>query len=88
MSRNTVNGIKVKEVDEKTRSQIARAGDIEKQIIKASELNVLDTKHYAKVIQGLKKDPKFRQLITLVSCYMIYGFSLVRIGKFMLLGLL
>ena len=88
MSRNTVNGIKVKDVDDKTRHQILRAGDIEAQILKAAELKVLDTKHYDKVIRGLKKDPRFRQLITLVSCYMIYGFSLVRIGKFVVLGLL
>jgi len=88
MSRNTVNGIKVKDVDEKTRSIIARAGGIEQQILKASELNVLDKDHYTRVLNGLKKDPRFRQLITLISLYCIYGYSLLNIGKFVLFGLL
>lgn len=88
MSRKTVNGIKVKEIDEKTRAIISRAGGIEAQILKARELNVLDVDHYTKVIKGLKQDPKFRKTITLISLYAIYGFSLLNIGKFVLYGLL
>lgn len=88
MSRNTVNGIKVKEVDEKTRSIIARSGDIAAQVCKAAELNVLDTKHYDGVIRGLKQNQKFRKIIVMISLYCIYGFSLLNIGKFALYGLL
>ncbi len=88
MSRNTVNGIKVKEVDEKTRSIISRSGDIAEQVIKASELNVLDEAHYKGILQGLKKAPKFKQMILLISMYCIYGFSLLNIAKFILYGLL
>jgi len=88
MSRNTVNGIKVKEVDEKVRKQIERAGSIEKQVMKAMELNVLDTSHYTGVIRGLRKNPKFGKLILLISMYCIYGFSLVNIGNYALYLLL
>ncbi len=84
MSRNTVNGIKVKKVDEKTRKQIERAGDIAAQVCKAAELNVLDTKHYDEVIRGLNQTPKFRKMILLISMYCIYGFSLLTLGNYAL----
>jgi len=84
MSRNTVNGIKVKEVDEKTRKQIERAGDIAAQICKAAELNVLDTKHYDEVIRGLNQTPKFRKIVMMISMYCIYGFSLLTLGNYAL----
>ena len=88
MSRNTVNGIKVKEVDEKTRKQIERAGDLAAQICKAAELNVLDTEHYDKVIQGLNQNPKFRKIVIMISMYCIYGFSLLTLGNYALCMLL
>ena len=88
MSRNTVNGIKVKDIDEKTRSIISRSGDIAQQVRKASELNVLDENHYKGILRGLKKDPKFKKMIMLISLYGIYGFSLLNIGRFILYGLL
>ena len=89
MSRKTVNGIKLKtEVDDKTRHQITRAGGIEEQILKAAELNLLDSEYYRKIFRGLKKDNAFRQLITLISLYCIYGYSLLNISKFVIYGLL
>jgi len=88
MSRNTVNGIKVKGVDDKTRHQIERAGNLEAQILKAAELNVLDNDHYKKVIRGLRKNPRFGKMILMISMYAIYGFSLLNLGKFALYGLI
>lgn len=81
MSRRTVNGIKVKDIDEKTRSIILRAGDIESQVLKAAELNVLDEGYYSKFIQGLRKANKIRSLLLLICLYSTYGFCLVNIGK-------
>ena len=89
MSRKTVNWIKMrKEVDDKTRHQISRAGDIEAQILKAAELNVLDDAYYLKVIRGLKNNPKFGKIMLLISMYCIYGFSLFNLGKYALYVLL
>ena len=82
MSRNTVNGIKVKGVDDKTRHQIERAGNLEAQIVKAAELNVLDVDHYKKVLRGLKKNPRFGKIILLISMYCIYGYSLLNLGRY------
>ena len=54
MSRKTVNGIKTKEIDERTRKIIERAGTIDQQILKAAKLKVLDEDHYKKILPVLK----------------------------------
>ena len=79
MSRKTVNGIKLKkEIDETTRSIITRSGDIEAQVLKAAELDILDTDYYKKFLRGLKKAKPY---VSLAILYATYGFCLVNIGK-------
>lgn len=50
----TVNGIKTKPVDEKLRQEIRRAGNLEEQMRKAADYNVLDEDYYNKIARILK----------------------------------
>ena len=55
MARSTVNGIKLnKGVDEATRKQIERAGELPDQMRKAHELGLLDTGYYKRVLRVLR----------------------------------
>lgn len=55
MGRRTVNGIKMnRELTEAERQAIRRAGDMDKQLIKAQELDVLDKEWYHKTLRMLK----------------------------------
>jgi hypothetical protein len=50
-----VNGIKTKRIDENTRKIIERAGDVEAQVLKAHDIDVLDREHYKKINRALKR---------------------------------
>ena len=75
----TVNGIKVKLVDEKTRKIIERAGDIEAQVKAADRLGVLDRDFYNKLLRGLRSDRFLKSVVTL-GLYFSYGLLYYELG--------
>lgn len=75
----TVNGIKVKLIDEKTRKIIDRAGDIDAQVRAASRLGVLDREFYEKLIRGLRSD-KFLKFVLMFGIYCSYGLVYYEMG--------
>jgi len=75
----TVNGIKVKVVDEKTRKIIERAGDIEAQVKAADKLGVLDREFYNKLLRGLRSDRFLRGVVAL-GLYLSYGLLYYELG--------
>ena len=81
MSRKTVNGIKVKDVDERTRAIISRAGDIEEQVLKTIELDVLDKEFYSKFFNGLRRKGEIKQVLKTVALQVILGYSIVNLCK-------
>lgn len=64
--RKTVNGIRlIAPVDESTRSQIRRAGNIVAQVKEAERLGLIDKKHYERIVKAFK----VFSLISYAICY-------------------